>query len=306
MATLFTTVFAGAYLAHFDHDFFRFWTQLKYQPGWWIDGLAFAAPLMAILLSHELGHYLMSRYHGVRSSLPFFIPGPNLVGTFGAVIIMKGRIPDRRALFDIGAAGPLAGLVVTLFTMILGFAFADVICFDGREVELFFEVNFPQGAVLFDMNLLERLVFEAWPWYHSGNCMAVMSEAADSSSISHIIHSPLLDAAAVGFLVTMLNLLPIGQLDGGHIAYSVLGKRAWWLGWVCLAGVLVMGVLYWLPWLMMGLLLVFLMGFKGLKHPPPENPEVGLTRGRIILAVIVLVIFILIVSPIPVSVYVPP
>ena len=110
--TCLSTVVAGAYLSHFDQDLWRFWAVIKYRPHMWLDGLPFAVTIMAILTAHELGHYFLSRHHRVNCSLPYFLPGPNLVGTFGAVIFMRSPIPNRKALFDIGAAGPLMGLLV--------------------------------------------------------------------------------------------------------------------------------------------------------------------------------------------------
>jgi membrane-associated protease RseP (regulator of RpoE activity) len=203
LATFITTIMAGAFLAHFDSDLVRLWVQLKHHPGWlrdWAwDGIYFAVPLMAILLAHEMGHYLMARHYGVASTLPYFLPGPNLVGTFGAVIVITGRVPNRKALFDIGAAGPLCGLIVTVFTMVAGLKTVAV-----EPMAL------PFGGVLFHPNLLLSWVapwFGPWP----EDAMLV---------------SPLLDAACVGFLVTALNLMPLGQLDGGHIAYAAAGKAA--------------------------------------------------------------------------------
>lgn len=276
-ATVLTTVFAGVFLSHFDSDFFRFWATFKYHPEWLLDGLSFSIPLMAILLSHEMGHYLVSRYHGVHSSLPYFIPGPSLVGTFGAVILMKSRIPNRRALFDIGAAGPLAGLAVALFTMVLGFATA--------RVDIFSKANYPQGLVVFSPSIILGEALKL-----SGHFNADL-----------MYSSPLLDAASVGLLVTMLNLLPIGQLDGGHIAYAVLGRRTIWLTGATFIMLLFLGI-FWPAWIFMGVLLIALTGVKGLRHPPPDNPEIPLTRGRLALAVVILVIFIAILAPVPVSV----
>lgn len=284
-ATFFTTMLAGAYLSHFDSDFFRFWIMFRYHPEWLIQGLAFSVPLLAILLAHEMGHYLVSKYHGVHSSLPYFIPGPSLVGTFGAVIFMKSRIPDRRALFDIGAAGPLAGLMVALFTLFAGMATA--------HTQTFSEADYPQGMVAFHPNLLLYAVMKVWSFTNS------MVASPDV-----MIESPLLDAACVGFLVTALNLLPVGQLDGGHVAYAALGRRASWLTWFTIAALLGMAFL-WPAWGIMVVFLVLLTGFKGLRHPPPDDPDLPLTPGRSLLAIAMLIIFILILAPVPVSVYGP-
>ncbi|MFO8056306.1 MAG: site-2 protease family protein [bacterium] len=281
--TLCTTVFAGTYLAHFDPDIYRFWIMLKYRPEFLVDGLPFAGTLMAILISHELGHYIFSRYHKVDSSLPYFIPGPNLVGTFGAVIVMKSRIPHRRALFDIGAAGPLMGLLVAVFATVLGLVFGEREC-------MYITEGHQNMVVLFQPNLLMKMVFPVWESF---------AGAEGCTNAIPVINSPLLDAACIGYLVTTLNLLPVGQLDGGHISYSVLGRRSTWVGVAALAGMVFLGIFFWPPWLFMGVLLFFLMGRRGFQHPPPVYPEVRLTPGRKLLAALVVIIFILIIAPEP-------
>lgn len=284
--TLCTTVFAGTYLAHFDPDIYRFWIMIKYHPRLLVDGLPFAGTLMAILISHELGHYIFSRYHKVDSSLPFFIPGPNLVGTFGAVIVMKSRIPHRRALFDIGAAGPLMGLLVAVFATILGLVFAE------KEL-LYLTGGRNNMVVLFQPNLLLKILFSAGGLFNH--------EGSGYQNVIPVINSPLLDAACIGYLVTTLNLLPIGQLDGGHISYAVLGRRSTWVGMAALGVMVFLGIFFWPPWLFMGVLLFVLMGRKGFQHPPPIYPEVDLTPGRKVIAVTVAVLFVLIIAPEPLA-----
>lgn len=294
--TVASTVLAGAYLAHFDADFLRFWVEFKHHPHIWVDGLPFAVTLMAILLSHELGHYLLARHHQVRCTLPYFLPGPNLVGTFGAVILMKSAIPNRRALFDIGAAGPLAGLAAAIFAMAVGLATAEVSWFNPGD--------FPQGAVMFHYNLLLLAMSKLWPLAPPAAPVALALHPELTAEINTtVITSPLLDAACVGFLVTMLNLVPVGQLDGGHIAYAVLGRRSKWLSVAALAGIVVLGSFYWLPWLFLAVLLAVIMGRRGFVHPPPLDPLPALGPGRKILAALILILFILIVSPNPVDVY---
>jgi len=298
IATLFTTVFAGAYLSHFDHDFFRFFVQFRYNfREWLLDGLPFAVSLLAILVSHELGHWLLSRYHRVRCSLPYFIPGPNLVGTFGAVIFMKSAIPDRRALFDIGAAGPLTGLLVASFTMLVGFATA--------KVEYFYPGAFPQGMVVFQPNLLLWAAGSLWPLATPEIPAAMQAAGIDPDSLVKIMSSPFLDAACVGYLVTMLNLMPIGQLDGGHISYALFGSRSWLIGIIMFGVIVVLGIKFWFAWLFLAGLLLLLMGRRGFRHPPPVNPQVRLNPGRKVLGAVVLISFALIISPAPVNVYLP-
>ncbi len=291
-ATFCTTAAAGSYLAHFDSDFRIFWASFKYRPEWILDGLAFAIPLMAILISHELGHYILSRHHGVDSSLPYFIPGPNLIGTFGAVILMKSRVPDRRALFDIGAAGPLAGLAVAVFTMIAGLLTA--------RTQWFFPAYESKDFVLFHPNFLLMISSAVFPSPPPPEALGALPGAIDAVPL---LNSPLIDAACVGFLVTMLNLMPIGQLDGGHVAYAVFGKQAAWLNAAAIIGLLLMG-LAWIPWFGLLFILLALMGRKAFTHPPTLDPEASLGTGRILLAVLVFILFIMILSPEPVSVYI--
>ncbi len=284
-----TTIVAGTYLANFDADLLRFWQTLKYRPGMLRSGVPFALTLMAILAAHELGHYLLSRHHGVKCSLPYFLPGPNLLGTFGAVIFMKSSIPDRRALFDIGAAGPLAGLVAAVFAAAVGLA--------NSEAEYFIPGAHQPALVLFDTNILLGLLADVW-----SPDAANAALAGHPYSVGPFISSPLLDAACVGFLVTTLNLMPIGQLDGGHIAYAVLGRRSYWLSIMFLALIMAMGVAFWPPWIFLAAFLFLLVGRKGFVHPPPLFPAVPLTPGRKVMAVIVLLLFLSILSPAPVNI----
>jgi membrane-associated protease RseP (regulator of RpoE activity) len=167
----------------------------------WVHGAEFAGALLLILLAHELGHYIAARLYGVDASLPFFIPLPFLspFGTMGAVIRMRGTIPSRKALLDIGAAGPLAGLVFAIPLYAWGIRHSPVVPFD------------PSLDGTFGESLLSRALDAAFgPNVPDG---------------SVVLASPVLLAAWAGLFVTMLNLIPIGQLDGGHVAYALLGKR---------------------------------------------------------------------------------
>jgi membrane-associated protease RseP (regulator of RpoE activity) len=167
----------------------------------WAHGAVFAGSLSLILLAHELGHYITARLHGVDASLPFFIPLPILspFGTMGAVIRMRGTIPSRRALLDIGASGPLAGLAFAIPMYAWGIRHAPVVPID------------PSLSTTCGESILTRALDAAFgPHLAEGTVQ---------------LASPILFAAWAGFFVTMLNLLPIGQLDGGHIAYALFGKR---------------------------------------------------------------------------------
>jgi membrane-associated protease RseP (regulator of RpoE activity) len=285
--TVFSTMFFGAYMAHYSPDWHKFWIMLKYHPAIWLDGLPFSITLMVILLSHELAHYFFSRHHKVPSSLPYFIPAPNLIGTFGAVIFMKGRITDRRALLDIGAAGPLAGFIVSLFALYVGVKYAKIVPFDASE-----------GLIMFMPNQLIDWAFRLWL-------------PAAAVAPSDVIQSPILDAAWVGFFVTMLNLLPIGQLDGGHVAYAALGKYTIYLSWAVIAVLFAMGGIsiladnlmhtgiFWEGWLFFAIFSLILMGPRGVRHPPPLRPEIKLDWFRWLVVIIVVIVFFLTFTPTP-------
>ena len=197
VATVLTTLYAGTVWYYQPVD-----GPLDLLAGW-----PFALAVLGVLGVHELGHYVLSQYHDVEASLPYFIPVPTYIGTFGAVIRMKGRIPNRRALFDIGVAGPLAGLVAAVAVAVVGLHL-DPITVPAyvRQSESVFriELGYPP--------LLEML---AWA---SGEPLTY----ADPE----VTASPVIFGAWVGLFVTFLNLIPVGQLDGGHITRAMVGERA--------------------------------------------------------------------------------
>jgi membrane-associated protease RseP (regulator of RpoE activity) len=197
VATVLTTLYAG--------------TIWYYQPvrgpldllaGW-----PFALAVLGVLGVHELGHYALSRYHDVQASLPYFIPVPTYIGTFGAVIKMKGRIPDRKALFDIGVAGPLAGLAAAVVVAVVGLHL-DPIAVPETVLR-------SEDAVRIELGYPPLLGFLAW----------VTGERLTYADPS-VAASPVIFGAWVGLFVTFLNLIPVGQLDGGHISRAMLGERA--------------------------------------------------------------------------------
>ncbi len=238
-----------------------------YQAGLW-----YCLAIMSILLVHEMGHYLMCRRYGVPATLPFFIPMPviNPFGTMGAIIQMKGAIPSRKALFDIGAAGPIAGLILSVPAIYFGLQFSEIIKASDME---------GYGFILG-----ESLMFRAIGYLAIGK----VPENYDT-----IIH-PLAYAGWAGLFVTSLNLLPIGQLDGGHIIYSMMGKNAKKanIGFmVVLAGM----VVFFPGWaLLLGLLLVF-----GRRHPAPVDDVTPLDRKRRMMGILVFIIFVLSFTPVP-------
>jgi membrane-associated protease RseP (regulator of RpoE activity) len=243
----------------------------------WTGGWTLAGAVLAILVAHEMGHFLACRYHGVPSTWPFLLPAPVLnpfTGTLGAVMVIQGRFPNRRALFDIGIAGPLAGLAVCLAVLHFGasgFVFAPVASLDpGRLISV-------GSSILYDF--------------------FVPSSPAHVPAGTTPLMGPLQVAAWFGLLLTGLNLIPIGQFDGGHILYALLpryARRLARLAWcVCL------GLLYFSPaWLGWAILTYFL----GHPHPPTFDDAQPLGRARQVLGVVALAVFVLTFMPNPVHI----
>ena len=246
------------------------------------EGLMFSGSLLAILTSHESGHYLFCRYYGVEATLPFFIPQPPLLipGTFGAFIRMKSPVPSRRALFDIGLAGPLAG-----FAVILPVAFAAVLTL--HHIPLIAGQASGGGGITFNDPLLFRLIAR---WFK----VDLDNSVANSFYL----------AAWVGALVTSLNLMPVGQLDGGHGTFSVFGQTAHrWIGTVAFVSMALISVLGWMwhgsP---SGFLYVVLLAVMlRVRHPQPEQME-PLGPARIIIGFLTLIVFVLCFLPFPITI----
>jgi membrane-associated protease RseP (regulator of RpoE activity) len=238
-----------------------------------LSGAPFALTLLTILGVHEFGHYFTARHYGAAVSLPYFIPAPMLFGTFGAIIRMRSPVRDRNSLFDIAAAGPLAGLLVALPALVLGLTWSRV-------------VTAPAGAGFggFGYSLLTRL----FVYLRFGEL------GAGASIVTH----PMADAAWVGCFVTALNLVPVGQLDGGRIAYALSSRRHRLVGvasWVVLLALgAITGAANWFVW---AALLFFMVGFD---HSPPLDDLTPLTPARRWLALACLVLVILLLPPIPI------
>lgn len=258
VATVFTTLFAGAMLRGASP--LRDLGQLR-------AGAPFAITLLLILGVHELGHYFVARYHGVSVTLPYFIPVPFGLGTFGAFIKMKSPVENRKALFDVGLAGPLAGFVVAVPMLIVGLLLSSVGPIIGRVG--------PLGNSLL-VEFLVNLVRPHPPGY------------------AVYLH-PIAFAAWFGLLVTGFNLLPIGQLDGGHVAYALLGRRAHSVAILALLGIVAMGALFWSGWFTWAFL-IFLMGTQ---HPAPLNDITELDGKRRALGWLALGIFLAVITPAP-------
>jgi membrane-associated protease RseP (regulator of RpoE activity) len=236
-----------------------------------IRGIPFALALMGVLLAHELGHYLVARKNGVNVTLPYFIPAPSFIGTFGAFIKMRSPARDRRMLMDIGAAGPLVGVVVSIPILILGLSLSEVKKIEGQV-----------GTNLGDSILL--WLISRW----------VVGEIPPGHDV--IIH-PVGFAGWIGLLVTSLNLLPIGQLDGGHVVYALVGEKQKKISKIAFAGLLALGIFGWEGWFFWALLL-WIMGFR---HPPPLEWWVPLDWKRKVVGWITLAVFALTFIPVPFS-----
>jgi membrane-associated protease RseP (regulator of RpoE activity) len=264
LATLVTTVFVGA--THRGADPFA-------QPWSLVLGLPFAVTLLSILGVHELGHYFTARRYGITVTLPFFIPAPVGLGTFGAFIKMKSPVTDRKALFDVGIAGPLAGLCLALPAIVVGLSWSELVPeASSRHV----------GIVLGT-----PLLFSFLQWVTLGS----LPQGAD------VLLHPVAFAGWIGLFVTALNLLPIGQLDGGHVAYALLGSHHRKVAIVTLLALAGMGVAYWPGWLFWAGLSLFL----GLKHPPPLDDLTPLDERRRVMGVLSLLLLLSLITPSPFS-----
>jgi membrane-associated protease RseP (regulator of RpoE activity) len=234
-------------------------------------GLPFSLTLIFILLTHEMSHYIASRLHNVSATLPYFIPAPSIIGTFGAVIKMKPPIPDRRSLIDIGASGPIGGFIIAVIACIVGLQFSEVK---------------PSGQIQEGLAFGSSLLF---------SFLTKLVLGIDPEKYDILLH-PVAFAGWIGLLVTSLNLLPIGQLDGGHITYALLGEKHAWISKGMLPVLVVLGIVYWEGWLIWAALMIFL----GYRHPPVVYPHIQLDRNRKLIGWIALVIFILTFTPTPV------
>ena len=231
-------------------------------------GIPFSFTLMAILGVHELGHYFVSRRRHIRVTLPYFIPAPSILGTFGAFIKMKSPVPDKRTLLDIGVAGPLAGFVVALPALITGLFLSRITPSTQAE-----------GLALGDSLLLKLLSF--------------LIKGSIPANYDLLLH-PVAFAGWIGTLVTALNLLPLGQLDGGHVAYALLGKRQHWLARVIFLGLMILGF-FWQGWLFWALLILIM----GMRHPAPLDDWTPLDGRRKALGLLTFLILVVCFIPVP-------
>ncbi len=269
LLTLWTTAAAGSRFFHNFHsrlpavrleeDLFPLFNSLL-SPSALRDGLSFALPLLVILLAHEFGHYCACLYYGLNSTLPYFLPVPSFIGTFGAFIRIRDIIYNRRILFDVALAGPLAGLVVLLPFLFFGMWMSRV----DPALAI-------QGDLLFSQPLLMQ-------WFSNFFFPNVPAE--------HIYLHPMARGAWVGVFATALNLLPIGQLDGGHLVYALAPRIAKPATLLAIAALIPLGLLYYPPWLGWAAVLFFF----GRRHPRIEDPT-PLNAGRVAFGVLAAVVF---------------
>lgn len=249
------------------------------QPPLLAVGLRFALPALFILLCHELGHYLACRHYRLPATLPYFLPAPIGVGTFGAFIRIRGPLRTKRELFDVGIAGPLAGFAALLPFLVLGIAWSTPVAI--RVVE---------------------------PPELSSMSLFLPGQGLLQSALVRLVHGPLppgtvLDlhpfamAAWLGLFATMLNLIPLGQLDGGHILYAAAGRSQRRLAWPIWLGLLTLGTFSWWGWLFWCTVTLVL----GLRHPPVLDEDQPLDLPRQRLAWLVLIVFVLCFMPVPLS-----
>ena len=264
MITFLTTTAAGALYANERYD-----ALIPFL----LRGWEFSVPLMAILLTHEMGHYLFGRRHYLDVTLPYFVPAPPPVGTFGAFIRIRTPIPNRQALVEVGACGPIAGSLVAMPILMLGMLLSEV-----RPA-----IEPTRGFALGSSIILE--LFSLIRFGHL---------TTDASVVMH----PVALAGWFGLFVTGMNLLPIGQLDGGHVIYAMFGPR--WAKTISVAAFVLLipcGFLLWQGWFVFGLL-AFLLG---LRHPPPLNPYAPLEKTGYVLGWASIILFVLAFIPVPIS-----
>jgi len=282
LLTCLTTLFVGTHVAlnyernfpAFNWDISRaFFAGIFHDPSMLTLGIPFSFTLLSILLAHELGHHFTCRYYGIEASYPYFIPAPTLIGTMGAFIRIKTPITTRRALFDVGISGPLAGFIVALPALVV----ATLKC------QAVIPASFPDSITL-------------------GNPLAItllgkiLRPGLNPGSISL---QPVGCAAWVGLFATALNLLPIGQLDGGHILYAALGDKHRTVSRGLFLALVPLGVFCWAGWMVWAVVLLFV----GLRHPVVMMPSEPLDNVRKTLALVGALLFILTFVPTPFAIH---
>ena len=271
VTTVFTTTAVGMrYMSNFQQGKFPLASDADIFPYQWAFanlrhlalGLPFSLTLLGILLTHEFGHYFACRYYGIKATLPYVLPAPSLSGTAGAVIRLRSRVKSRSALMAIGAFGPIAGFIVATIMACVGILLSQTVATE------------PEKLVAFTPPLLLQLLFKLTAGIHPLG--------------PHVLWHPVLVASWIGILITSLNLVPAGQLDGGHILYSLSPTTHRYVTYITMAALVYLGIFHWIGWLLwLGLLL--LPGMRHPKVPDPEPPKKSLgILGPICLVMLIL------------------
>jgi membrane-associated protease RseP (regulator of RpoE activity) len=284
LLTIVTTLVVGARLQYnFTHDLpaFTLETFSDLFPVMWIWakparlllGIPFSATLIGILLAHEFGHFLLAEKNNVYATLPYFIPAPTFIGTFGALIRIKSPIRSRRALFDIGIAGPIAGFLVAVPVLLWGLALSKPM-----------PANIPRSALEFGYPLIFRL------------CHQLLAPfMPHATSLGNLYLHPVGVAAWVGMFATALNLLPGGQFDGGHILYAIAPRFHKWVTRASIVALVPAGLFFWRGWLVWAVIL----GFTGMRHPlVPSWPGLDPPRRWLALVALLMLVLTLVLSPV--------
>ncbi|HSP07617.1 MAG TPA: site-2 protease family protein [Acidobacteriota bacterium] len=286
--TVLSTLFWGAYLMVL-HEMVRstmgpldFLILVLNHPGLLYKGIAYSGAIMLILLSHEMGHYLACVYYGIDATLPFFIPAPIVgTGTFGAFIRIRSPFPNKKSLFDVGLAGPIAGFVMTIPFLYFGLKWSLQVPPSAT----------PAGSGSFG----EPLIFQ------------IFGRFLLKPDLDTYLH-PMGFAAWFACLATALNLLPIAQLDGGHVSYALFGRKAFYITWIFFAGVLGLAAYgftrSWMSgvqWLIYSVLLLGLRRLAGFRHPPTLDDDAPLGFARKVWGVIALIVFLLTFMPVTIN-----
>jgi len=271
LATFYTTTLCGA-LAEVSAADLESARAPLLNPRLLLLGLPYSLCLLAILGVHELGHYVACRRYGVDASLPYFLPSlPFPIGTFGAFIRIRAPIPDRKALFDIGVAGPIAGFLVAIPVLLYGVMTTRPVPIPDAD------------AIPMDLPLLMSWLF-SW----------LAPDVTEGHAV--MISGPLM-AGWVGCLATAINLIPIGQLDGGHLCYALSSRFHRAASWISLVGFVALGLLAYSGWLFLATLLIVF----GPTHPPVQDSSIRLSTGRILVAAAAFIILIICFIPRPFS-----
>ena len=263
------TVLMGMYTNSLG-DVIPFLSQIVRSPSILLTGLPFSLAIMTILLGHEMGHYLTCRYYGIDASLPYFIPFPTLVGTMGAFIRIRSPFHNRASLFEVGIAGPIVGFLLAIPTLFIALAKSGYVA------------PSPSGTGL---ELGEPLIFKAVEW--------IMGKTPPAGMEINL--HPIGIAAWFGFFATALNLLPVGQLDGGHVSYALFRGNHKRISQALLFTLIPVGLFYWQGWLLWAIVLLII----GLRHPVTLDDSLPLSKRHVWLGWFALTMFVLCFTPMP-------